>query len=257
MKTNLVPKVVILAVFICLFAASAYAVDLNAVVGIWLFDGEGGKDSSGNGRDGEIIGDVKTVDGKFGSALEFPGIDSNYVRIQHKDSLNLETWTITAWVKLRNTGQYGTIVGKQRALMPQVRNYLMGLRDTGVLWVSFTQGEGAYKTTDSETIIPDETWHHVAATYDGKSTLVYVDGILEAEKEWGGDPDTHEGDVAIGALTSGEWPIPGIIDEVGLFSEALSETEINDLMANGLQSVLAVEPANKLAASWGCIKLNY
>ena len=83
-----------------------------------------------------------------------------------------------------------------------------------------------------------------------------VDGILEAEKEWGGDPDTHEGDVAIGALTSGEWPIPGIIDEVGLFSEALSETEINDLMTNGLQSVLAVEPANKLATAWGCIKLN-
>ena len=247
--------------FVCLlFADLSYAeIDPDTCVGLWLFDkveGDTARDSSDNGHDGEIIGDVETVDGKFGSALEFPGIDSNYVSIQHEDSLNLKTWSITAWVKVRNTGQYGTIVGKQRVLKPVVRNYLMGVRDSGILWVSFTQGEGDYKTTDSETTIPDETWHHVAATYDGKSTLVYVDGILEAEMEWGGDPDTHEGDMAIGALTDGEWPIPGIIDEVGLFSEALSKTEINDLMTNGLQSVLAVvEPANKLAASWGCIKL--
>ena len=49
----------------------------EALVGAWLFDegaGETAKDASGNGHDGELLG-PKRVNGKFGSALEFDGVD--------------------------------------------------------------------------------------------------------------------------------------------------------------------------------------
>ena len=47
----------------------------------------------------------------------------------------------------------------------------------------------------------------------------------------------------------------GILDEVGIFNEALSEETINEIMMDGLQTVLAVAPSGKLATVWGQIKM--
>ena len=49
-------------------ASSSYAkVSIGDCIGLWLFDdGKSAKDSSGSGNDGELIGEPKSVDGKFG-----------------------------------------------------------------------------------------------------------------------------------------------------------------------------------------------
>jgi hypothetical protein len=49
----------------------------------------------------------------------------------------------------------------------------------------------------------------------------------------------------------------GTIDEPAIFDSPLSETEINDLMNNGLQKSLSIDVSGKLAASWSNIKLGY
>ena len=76
-------------------------IDQKAIVGVWLFDEGGGKtasDSSGNGHDGKIESGISWIEGKYGSkALRFPG--SAVVIVPHEASLNLLTWTITAWIK--------------------------------------------------------------------------------------------------------------------------------------------------------------
>ena len=46
----------------------------------------------------------------------------------------------------------------------------------------------------------------------------------------------------------------GIIDEVLLFNVALDEADMETLMDDGIQSVTAVEPVDKLATTWGRIK---
>ena len=48
----------------------------------------------------------------------------------------------------------------------------------------------------------------------------------------------------------------GAVDEPAIFDRALSEAEINELMDNGMQAVLAVNTSNKLATTWGNIKGN-
>ena len=68
MKLGLVSMSVVYVVFSCLFAANVRALDPESVTGIWLFDAVDGnevRDSSGNGHEGEILGKVKSVDGKF------------------------------------------------------------------------------------------------------------------------------------------------------------------------------------------------
>lgn len=48
----------------------------------------------------------------------------------------------------------------------------------------------------------------------------------------------------------------GPIDEVAFFDVPLTEEEIQNLM-EGFANLLAVEPENKLAVSWGSIKAQH
>ena len=69
-------------------------IDPETVVGVWMFETDpkdGVRDNSGNGHNGEVTGDVKWVQGKFGEALEFPGVSGNLVSIPHAPELNLFT----------------------------------------------------------------------------------------------------------------------------------------------------------------------
>ena len=86
---------------------SSAKVDKASVVGIWLFDNESdfAVDMSKNGHDGELIGNVQKVPGKFGKALELPGAIDSYVSVPHDDSLNLTTFSFVGWLKMADPGQ--------------------------------------------------------------------------------------------------------------------------------------------------------
>jgi hypothetical protein len=44
------------------------------------------------------------------------------------------------------------------------------------------------------------------------------------------------------------------MDDVAIFDNALSESEITSLMTKGLASIMAVELSGKLSVTWGAIK---
>ena len=73
-----------------MLTTQSYAeIDPDTIVGMWLFDeskGDTATDSSGNGNDGELVGNPEWVDGKFGNALEFDGTGS-HVNILNSDPL--------------------------------------------------------------------------------------------------------------------------------------------------------------------------
>lgn len=243
---------------VMLFVAQSYAIDAKTIVGTWLFDdgkGDTAKDSSGNKHDGVIKGDLKWVNGKFGQALEFPGVDENFVEIPHEDSLNLETFSFTLWVKLQSTSSYQCVFIKTAD--GSVENYSGYLMDSSkVFWTRFTSG-GAGKWAFQKfgvTAITDEEWHHLAGTYDMKSVKSYVDGVVEAEAVFEGKPDASEGPLNIGDCPKYPYQTKGIIDDVGLFNVALTEDEIKSLMDTGLAKYLAVSDSGKLAVTWGQIK---
>lgn len=67
----------------------------EGLVAEWHFDEGSGtiaKDESGSGNDGAIYG-AKWVEGKFGKALEFDGVD-DYVKVPDDDSLDVTTLSL-------------------------------------------------------------------------------------------------------------------------------------------------------------------
>ncbi len=249
-----------LIVISLMFAGQSYAeIDPKTIVGIWLFDdGSGDKaiDSSKNGNDGEIQGDLKWVEeGKFGKALEFPGVDENFVEVPHNKSLDLTLFSFTLWVKIEATGNYqSTLIKTADGQMENYSGYIYaGLK---VFWTRFTSGGGGqwgfqqFGTTE----VTDSEWHHLAGTYDMKSVKSYVDGVVEADAPFDGEPDFSPGPLNIGDCPNYPYSVKGIMDDVGLFNVALTEDDINTIMADGLDKTLGVSPSGKLATVWGKVK---
>jgi hypothetical protein len=243
---------------VALLAAPSYAkIEPEAIVGMWLFDGPEGdivEDVSGNGLDGNVREGIKWVeDGKFGSALEFPGLDPSYISITHGDSLSLTTFTIIAWINMEMVpDRYPVVVAKFGAN----RNYGIAIhKNSEAPYLQFHVG-GQYNEFRTNTKVTDRQWHHVAATYDGKFVRFYVDGVPEVETAFDGAPDANDAPLTFGG-GPGTSPARGIIDEVGLFSRGLTGDEINQLMADGLEKALgisAVDPLQKLATTWAKAK---
>jgi len=203
------------------------------LMGWWKFDegtGTTANDSSGYGNDGTIYGAV-WVEGKVGGALSFDGDD--YVEVPDDDSLKPELVTLEAWVKSDGSpGKYKYIAGKKYA--GGWGSYHLYTGNTGGLRFYIGYSGGFIASPDAGTGIWDGNWHHIVGTYNGCVVKLYVDG-----NEISGGTETTE-DIAynsenfyIGSYGTGYY-FKGLIDEVKVYNQPLSEAEILEHYQAGL-----------------------
>ena len=212
-------------------------------------NGDSAEDKSIHGHDGELIKDPTWVDGKFGKALEFDGTKQQHVMVPINDTLQLrEQFSMAFWVKQGDT---------------QIREWNYMVTAGELKWASilkngdkktyiFTRSGGTWAQRAVSDDIQPEDWVHLAVTYDTDSEIViYNDG----KKAGGGAKpppvDEIDGSVMVGARHPGQEFFTGIIDEVFVFNRIIDEAEVNEIMSGDF---LPVEPAEKLATTWGGIK---
>lgn len=222
----------------------------KSLVGYWPFDeGSGAKagDATGNGHDGELIDDPQWVTGKFGSALDFGGFGS-YVLVPDDDELDLsDEVTYMAWFSLNEA-----IAGARR--MMSKNNSIFVIFDFGNANSLDFLVKPANDFTESATVDWSlGEWYHFAGTYDGDALKIYINGEMEGETTGVAPIAVSDLDLWIGAddhnlpTTS----FPGVLDEVRVYSKALSEDEI----AAAMDGPAAVQmDGNKLSGAWGEIK---
>ncbi|MFC1792693.1 LamG domain-containing protein, partial [Planctomycetota bacterium] len=78
--------------------------------------------------------------------------------------------------------------------------------------------------------VDDSHWHHLAGIYNGTTIYQYVDGELDAAGPARGTINLDSGPVYLGKsskFSSDEWN--GLIDDVRIYNQALSATEIKAL----------------------------
>ena len=251
-------KTTILCLIILIVGAvfSVHAAKLG-LASAWLFEENGGKVAKDivGGHDGEFKGSVDwTDDGKFGSALEFPGRGDSYIRVPHDDLFNADPYTFVVWVKLEaKSWQY--VVWRNGEKWPEpdlVRHLDIWIHDADYP-VFMWHVKGVETRMPGKTIVADSQWHHIAKVYDGSKVQMFVDGKLEVEMASGGKLDTSKSPMWIGARP-GDVAATGLFDEVGFFTKALTEAQVNDVMDNGLEGYAAVEAAGKATTTWGLLK---
>ena len=80
-------------------------------------------------------------------------------------------------------------------------------------------------------------WYHVAATYDGVTMRLYINGVLEGSAPSIVLPNNTVNPLQFGGNTTQGYWFPGALDDVRLYGNPLSAPAITDVM-NGLSPLL-------------------
>jgi hypothetical protein len=107
-------------------------------------------------------------------------------------------------------------------------------------------------TADSSVSVNDGKWHYIAATYDGTTMRIYIDGVQTGTQTgFTGNLPNLAGALHIGAdyqATPANF-FNGSIDDVRIYNRALSPTEIQNLYGSGQVTYQA--PSNQgLVGYW-------
>jgi hypothetical protein len=158
----------------------------------------------------------------YAGALMFDGVD-DYVSVLTPTVPTTNTdYTIAAWIKPDAMGTSGIVGWGNYGAMNQVN----ALRLTGNGLVNYWWGNDLSVVTGPLT----DTWHHVAATYNGLTRTIYLDGVAVGSDTPIGHNVPDSGKFRIGSTYNAEY-FDGQIGEVRIYSRALSTAEVQAAMA--------------------------
>jgi hypothetical protein len=256
--TRLTGQAMVVILAFGLTAGIANAADLTAgLVAFWPMNGDA-VDVTGNGHDGTVNGAQFVQDDERGTVLSVDG-SSTFVEVDHADDIAFTdvasaTMSIAAWVKpavVPNPGWH-TILVKNRDV--HFDNSFGLWQNTGYYHFRFGN-----KTFNADGHATGE-WKLLVLTYDGPTTTMkgYVNNQLinTIAQNPGSIGETT---LMIGAARNHEGAHPpfeffaGMIDDVAIYNRVLDQAEI-DALASGERISFAVEPARKLATTWGTVK---
>jgi len=145
----------------------------------WTFDnstisGSAVTDQSGNGNTATLSGSPTTVSGHAGEAIHFVPASSQYAQAADSASLDLTgNWTISVWVNVQVQVNANISLC---AKMGATSGY--GLVNFGASsGVSGYWGDGSNWKDSPYSVLSAATWYHVAATYNGSRSRLYVNGV--------------------------------------------------------------------------------
>src|SRR5271155_621990 len=215
-------------------------------------------DSSGNGNNGTISGATWTTAGKYGNALSFNGTSSRVI-VNDSSSLHLSSgMTLEAWVYPSSVPS-----GWQDIIYKQTDIYFLEAgsgvsKHPPAIGATFSSNGDQFMAGTSS--LPAKTWTYVAATYDGATLQLYVNGALVASRSLPDSLTTSTNPLQIGGDAAFGQYFKGTVDEVRIYNLALSQAEIqNDMIPPVSQTVDTqppTAPSNLIATSSGPTQIN-
>ncbi|MDD2802537.1 MAG: LamG domain-containing protein, partial [Methylococcales bacterium] len=206
-----------------------YHYNKGGPVGWWKFNESSGTkvyDTTNNNNDG-IMYWMSTstgggwVEGKYGSALSFDGVD-DYVTLGSGSSISsLNDLTFEAWVNPK--ADYG----KQLPRIIDAYYSLWITASNGLVTFRYQNAVGQYSDVSDSSALPVGSWTHLVATYssvDNKPKL-YRNGVLVATGNVvlgpTGSATVHLGDTGLNNRN-----FNGLIDDVRIYNYARTQDQI-------------------------------
>ena len=207
----------------------------DGIVSWWRADGDATDFVGGN--DGTISNGAGFAAGQNGQGFDFDapigGANEDRIEIPDDPSLDLTVLTIEAWIKVDSlpTGGSSVIVGK--GVTASSDNYELLVNENQELQF-FSYNAGFHGVTATGSGITLGQFHHVAATVDGSTVRLYVDGQLVHEQAQAAPLVPNDGPLLIGTLEPHfANRFDGVIDELAIYNRPLSGGEIVRLFAAG------------------------
>ncbi len=189
-------------------------------------------DASGFGNHAACAGSTcptAGVAGRYANAVQFGG--SHYLTVPDAPAFKTLQFTLSAWFQWDGVGtddvQFLTGKGYEAFEIHTGGG-------AGVNGLRFIPAGYSATSVDAPDVI-QTGWNHIAAVYTGDAAYIYHNGTLAISRtniSGGADLTANTVPLTIGRRGDGSYPFAGRLDEVGLFSRALSAAEI----ANHYQS---------------------
>lgn len=204
-------------------ATSPEPVGLVAAYGMDEGAGDTVGDSSGNDNTG-TADEPTWRPGRHGEALSFDGTEDSMVTVPDSPSLRLsDGMTISAWVRPDTVTDWLTVLMKDHPFGSAYGLYAASA-PTPSIWL--IDGEDEHTVVDGPEPLPTGTWTHLAATYDGSTVRLLVNGVEVAAAPRNEPLIDLGGDLHIGGNDVWGEFFQGAIDEVRVYNRAQTPAEV-------------------------------
>lgn len=207
-------------------------------------DGTTVNDISGSGLNGEILGEPEFVDGVAGKAIEFFESDEDAVDFDIDEMLDpgTEDLSVSVWFDADPEGNAEFVVSKGNPTS-RVPGWSIWMERTNV----HVRGQQLDATNDDRfgMFEPDVEagLHHVVLVLDRQQDVIrgYLDGELMSNPGGGGSqtdeliPDSEiisDSPMLVGRRASDGAPLSGFVDDLQIYTQALSAEDAAFLFAN-------------------------
>ncbi len=183
----------------------------------------------------EVFSDLQVISGRW-PEKKAVRLDRGFYQ---GSTLNIENrkFTVEAWFRMQGPGSILAASKNRDGHIVSVSGYRQGWRlatmydpSSGLIFTIGAEG-GSNKAGSSMRVkapLPDNMWHHAAATWDGRDMKLYLNGKLIGENRFEKEyvPVTQPGLFKLGFAELGLGSVKIDIDELVVYGRVLSESEI-------------------------------
>jgi hypothetical protein len=259
-KMNTMVTSLLAAIFLGVFSGVLFATPYDDAKAYWRLDEASGflaHDYLG-GNYGNLTGMSGTewAPGKINNSLSLDGVN-DFINIGDKELVST-AFSFTAWVNPVNAATGDQNILSKYQTFGDNRSYVIRIGGNDVfIGVSSDGTNASGKLTQLETTTNKLTndWNFIAATYDGSTIALFVNGSTPEASI------THSGGVYGGGVA----PIwigrqsynyfSGMVDEMAVWDRALSQAEMATLYNNGAGIEAIPEPATFTYVGLGLLAL--
>ncbi|MHC4175500.1 MAG: LamG-like jellyroll fold domain-containing protein, partial [Planctomycetota bacterium] len=217
-------KLILLASFVLMLSAANNAVAEQLVY--WPLDEGFGRvvnDSTGNGYNGTFEGGPQWVEGIYGGAVQFDGMD-DYVIHTLPTARNYDNFTVALWAKAGILGQ-GQWMSPFSSHTPN---------SSGIQIDVDGSNPGNYRTNPPGGQIwlfgpVTLDWVHLALVAEGTTVQYYYNGTWAATGTFGAN-DLLFNEFVIGTARNLQNCFNGAVDDFHFYDHALTEAEVQEIM---------------------------
>jgi hypothetical protein len=188
--------------------------------------------------------------GKLGAALSLDGVTG---RADAPNSpgldINGSAISVAAWVNLQDQGTWQQLVAKISAVgaltSPYYSWHLFAGSVSSAQWrpqFQLVNSGGTSVNISSSVAVNYGDWVHVVGVYDGSTMRIYVNGVEQGNAAQSGNIISYNQPLYIGASGLPDQFAKGLIDEVRVYSGALSAAQVQTLYNGGGSAPLPPVP---------------
>lgn len=197
----------------------------------------GGQESLSSGLDGTFNAGVSLIDDADKNKKVAKFNNNGMITISSGSTTNLElpqkALSVSCWVKLNSTDNWGGIVGLFQDNGYDEYGWLLGTRNNNFSFALAAGGGLNYLTAPSTLNLGE--WYHVTGTFDGSTQKLFINGELEATTSNSGEINyPASGWFQIGSYKDNneDFGLDGRVSDVIIWERAITQTDAMNLFKN-------------------------